>query len=74
MIDISEARTLLERILNAPPNSLTNVTAIEDLPNWDSLTLLSLIAIVDEEYGKTLKGSDVQAASSLDDLVHLINS
>lgn len=74
VIDNNTVRRLLERALDIPADSLESVELIADLPNWDSLTLVTFIAIVDEECGKTIRGTDVQDALTLDDLARLIES
>lgn len=49
-------------------------TAFRDLDEWSSLIALSIIAMVDEEYDVTLKGDDVKAATTIEDLFNIVNS
>ena len=47
-------------------------TLFRDLDEWSSLLALSIIAMIDEEYGVTLQGNDMKAASSIEDLFHIV--
>jgi acyl carrier protein len=48
-------------------------TLFKDLDEWDSMTALSIIAMVDEEYDKTVVGDDIKNASTIEDLYNLIS-
>jgi len=39
---IDEKLELIERVLQIEPNTLSPDTALEDIPQWDSLNILSL--------------------------------
>lgn len=47
-------------------------TKFRDLDEWSSLIALSIIAMVDEEYEVTLKGDDVKAAQTIQDLYNTV--
>lgn len=47
---------------------LTPETIFAELDCWSSLTALSVIAMVDEEYEVTLKGDDIKNALTIQDL------
>lgn len=46
----------------------TPATEFKTLDEWSSLIALSIIAMVDEEYGVTLKGNDVKNSNTIEDL------
>ena len=48
--------------------TLTAETNFRDIPSWGSLTALSIIAMVDEEYGVTLTGDDIKSSNTIQDL------
>lgn len=52
----------------------TAETAFRDLDEWSSLIALSIIAMVDEEYEVTIKGDDVKAATTIEDLYNIVKS
>jgi len=49
-------------------------TLFRDLEEWDSLTALSLIAMVDEEYSAKLTGEDIKNSKSLLDIFEVVKS
>jgi acyl carrier protein len=51
---------------------ITAETIFRNLEEWDSLTALSLIAMVDEEYSLKLTGDDIKNASTLMDIYETI--
>lgn len=55
-----------------PADQITPETAFRDLDEWSSLIALSLIAMVDEEYGVAIKGDDVRNAKTFRDLFEAV--
>jgi acyl carrier protein len=56
-------------------NSVFKVgTEFKTLEEWSSLVALSVIAMVDEEYGVAVKGDDIRNASTISDLYELVKS
>ncbi len=72
-ISRDEINALLAKILETDSNEVAIIKSVDDLPQWDSLAILSFIAAADEDFGKTLSGNDVQMAQSVDDLLALVN-
>ncbi len=54
-------------------SEITAATIFKDLDEWSSLTALSIIAMVDEEYDVTLKGDDIRNASTVEDLFNIVS-
>lgn len=52
----------------------TPETKFRDLDEWSSLLALSIIAMVDEEYDVLLKGDDMRAANTIDELYQIVKS
>ena len=46
----------------------TAKTEFKKLDEWSSLIALSVIAMVDEEYGITIQGEDIRNANTIADL------
>ena len=53
---------------DTPADQIKPDTAFRDLEEWSSLIALSIIAMVDEEYGVTLKGDDIKNAMTVKDI------
>ena len=49
-------------------------TEFKALDEWSSLTALSIIAMVDEEYDITIKGDDIRNSETIEDLFKLVAS
>ena len=45
-----------------------------ELEEWSSLTALSIIAMVDDEYEVQLKGNEMRAAVTVEDLYNVVKS
>lgn len=56
------------------PSEITAKTAYHDLDEWSSLTGLSVIAMVDEEFDVALKGDDIRNSVTVEDLYNHVIS
>ena len=55
-------------------NEFKPETVFHDLDEYSSLIALSIIAMVNEEYDVTLKGNDMSAAVTIEDLYNIVKS
>lgn len=55
-------------------NEFTPETVFHKLDEYSSLMALSIIAMIDEEYGITLNGNDMSAAVTIEDLYNIVKS
>ena len=55
-------------------NQFAPDTEFRELDEWSSLISLSVIAMVDEEFGVSLKGADIREADTIEDLYKVIKS
>ena len=53
-------------------NEIKAETVFKELDEWSSLIALSVIAMVDEEYGVTIKGDDIRNSNTVEDLFNAI--
>lgn len=47
-------------------------TVYKDLDEWDSLTALSIITMVDDQLDKTITGADLRAHDTIEDLYNFV--
>jgi acyl carrier protein len=47
-------------------------TNFKELNEWSSLTALSVMAMIDEEYGIMLSGNEINVANTIEDLFKLV--
>ena len=55
-------------------SAITAETKFRELDEWSSLTALSMIAMVNEEYDVQLKGDDMRSAKTIEDLYNIVKS
>lgn len=49
-------------------------TSYQDLDEWSSLSALSIIAMVDDEYDVRIKGDDIRNSETIEDLFNIVKS
>ena len=67
-----EKITLLEEIMELNEGTLSVDDVLEDYVEWDSITALSLIAMMDEKFGKTISGADVKGLRTVADAINMM--
>lgn len=54
------------------PELITAETKFKELDEWSSLTALSIIAMVDDEYDVIIKGNDILKSDTIQDLFDVV--
>lgn len=54
------------------PEEFTPETRFKELDEWSSLTALSIIAMVDDEYDVIIKGNDILKSDTIQDLFAVV--
>jgi acyl carrier protein len=49
-------------------------TVFKNLYEWSSMIALSIIAMIDDEYGVTIKGNDIREAKTIEDLYNIVKA
>ena len=62
----------IEEILDLEEGTLTEETVLRDLEDWDSVAIISFIAMMDDEFDKIVKGSVVREQKTVADLMALM--
>jgi acyl carrier protein len=55
-----------------PENMFASDTNYKGLEEWNSLTALSIIAMVDENFGKRITGSELRSCNTIEDLYNQV--
>ena len=63
-----------EQFEETSEEQFTPDTIFRDLDEWSSLIGLSIIAMVDEEYGVALNGKDFRQVSTISELYDVVKS
>ena len=53
-------------------NEFSPKTQFKNLEEWSSLIALSVIAMIDEEYGVAIRGNDIRNANTIEDLFYAV--
>ena len=69
---IEKKLELLADILDVDASDLDPATDLADIPEWDSIASLSFIAMMDEEFGKEIKGADIKGFKTLQDALNMM--
>lgn len=63
-----------EEFDETPAEQFKADTEYKSLDEWGSLTALSIIAMVDEEFDKRITGADLRSVETINDLYNLVMS
>lgn len=63
-----------EQFEDTPAEKFESQTRFRELEEWDSLTALSVIAMVDEEFDKQITGADIRSVATIEELFNLVQS
>lgn len=61
-----------EQFDDTPQDQITLETKFKDLDEWSSLTALSVISMIDEEFDKQITGADLRSVETVDQLFDLV--
>ncbi len=59
---------------NVDASEFTTDTEFKSFDEWNSLLALSIIAMVDDEYGIVISNEDIKKAKTVQDLYNIVNS
>ena len=64
-----EKIALLEDMFEMDEGALSPEMVLDEIENWDSMMKLTLIVLMDEECGKTLKSDDIKGFKTIQDIM-----
>lgn len=67
-----EKLAMLEEMLELDEGSLSPETSLESINEWDSVAALSLIVLMDEEFGRQLTGKEIKDFKCVNDILSLM--
>lgn len=67
-------RNFADQFDDTPASEFTKDTVFHDLDEYSSLIALSIISMVDDEYGVTLSGNEMKAAVTIGDLFNTVEA
>ncbi len=67
-------KNMIELLEVEDASEITDATSFKDLEEWDSLTALSTISMVDDEYGITITNKDLKSVNTIGELFDFVVS
>ena len=67
-----EKLALLEETFDMDEGSLEPDMELADIDEFDSIAKLSLIVLMDDEFGKTIKSDDIKALEIVQDILDMM--
>ena len=64
---------LFKETIDMEDKEITGDVVFRELEEWDSLALLSVIAMIDDEYDIIIQGNDFKSLNTLNDIMTYIN-
>lgn len=71
-MDKSQFIAAVAAILEIEPAGLNGSEVLEDVGNWDSLSIISFVAMVDSELNQVVDPEKLKQARTFDDLAALV--
>ena len=68
----NEFLLLLDELLELEPGTVKGSETLDSFESWNSLAVISLMALVDEHFGISLQPRQIAACSTIADLVGLL--
>lgn len=65
---MAEIRDVVAELVNVPVGTLHSDTEFRGLPGWDSLAMLSLIVMYEDEFGLSISNEQLKQARTIADL------
>lgn len=63
-----------EQFDETPVEQFTPETKFRELDEWSSLTALSIISMVDDEFDVVVTGANIRSCNTIEDLFNIISS
>lgn len=67
-----EKIAILEEIMEVDEGTLMPETLLSNIEEWDSVSFLSFMAMMDERFGKVVTGSEIKTKETIADLMALM--
>lgn len=68
----TEKLALLEETLEADEGTLRADMNLDDVEEYDSMSKLSLVVMIEDEFGKKLTGDDIKAFQTVGDILNIM--
>lgn len=67
-------KAFAEEFDETPADIFKAGTKYRQLKEWSSLTALSIISMIDDQFDKTITGADIRSAETIEDLFNIVQA
>lgn len=67
-----EKKSVFADILDMDQSEFSLDTLLAELDNWDSVAMLAFMAMMDERFGKIVKGADIRNFKTVRDAINFM--
>lgn len=71
-MELKEKLAALEEIMDVEEGSLTPETDLETIDEWDSLSALSFVVFMGDEFGKKISGAQIRSFKTVQDILNVM--
>lgn len=71
-MELKEKLTILEDIMELDEGGLTPETNLSDIEEWDSLSALSFVVMMKDEFSKKVSGEQIRAFKTVQDILNIM--
>ncbi len=71
---MDEKLRALEEMMELDEGTLKGDEKLEDIEEWDSMTALSFILLLNDDYGKEVGGEQIKALETVQDMLRLMEA
>lgn len=72
-MDLKKKFALLEEVMDLEEGTLTAETLLDDLAEWDSVSKLSFIVMMEDEFDKKVNAEQVRNFKTVQDMLDCMN-
>lgn len=72
-MDLKEKLAALEEIMDIEEGTLKPEMDLESIEEWDSLSALSYVVYMDDEFGKKMTGEQIRVFKTVQDILDTMN-
>jgi acyl carrier protein len=69
---LAELQEICREVFESPELVITETTTAEDVPHWDSLNHLNVVAAAEQRFGVRFRTSEVESLKNVGDFVGLV--
>ena len=71
-MDLKQKLAALEEIMDVEEGTLTPETDLESIEEWDSLSALSFVVFMGDEFNKKVGGAEIRAFRTVQDILDIM--